>query len=51
MKKLMISLIIGLIILGMAVSAYAHSGRTDAFGGHTVRTPGPGRIVGEYHIH
>ncbi|MFH1778862.1 MAG: hypothetical protein ABH847_02395 [Candidatus Omnitrophota bacterium] len=51
MKKLII-IIMMLISLGVMTSeCFAHSGGLDGWGGHYVRTPGPGRIVGTYHFH
>lgn len=45
MKKIMVSLVIGLMIVGFSVSAYAHSGRTttnNPYGitGHTNHSTG-----------
>ncbi|MCQ9206848.1 MAG: YHYH domain-containing protein [Omnitrophica bacterium] len=51
MKKLIVIALIAVAMLSAVSSAYAHSGRTDSWGGHTVRTPGYGRTVGAYHFH
>ncbi len=38
-------------VLIMSVSAFAHPGRTDANGGHTINADGWGYAVGTYHYH
>jgi LPXTG-motif cell wall-anchored protein len=43
--------ILSLIIILFSVQVQAHPGRTDRYGGHTVRTPGWGYPVGSYHYH
>lgn len=51
MKKLIL-IVMTLVSLGMTASeCFAHGGGLDSWGGHYVRTSGPGRIVGTYHSH
>lgn len=51
MKKVLV-VIMTLVSLGLAASdCFAHGGGLDGWGGHTVRTAGPGRLVGTYHFH
>jgi len=51
MKKKIISLLLSLFMFLGTTSAFAHSGRTDSYGGHYVRTAGKGYKVGTYHYH
>jgi hypothetical protein len=45
------SLLLAAAVLLVYGPAYAHPGRTDAQGGHYVRTAGWGYPVGSYHCH
>ncbi|WP_041720738.1 peptidoglycan-binding protein [Alkaliphilus metalliredigens] len=49
MKKRIISILLILILLGVNVTAYAHSGRTDSSGGHRDNKNASG--LGSYHYH
>ena len=51
MKKLIIVIIMLASIGIIAQESFAHSGRTNSWGIHEVRTPGPGRILGTIHTH
>ena len=51
MKRLIMVIMMLIGISVMASECFAHGGGLDRWGGHYVRTPGPGRIVGTYHFH
>ncbi len=51
MKKIIVIAMAIVTMCVMASECFAHSGGLDGWGGHYVRTPGPGRIVGSYHFH
>lgn len=51
MKRLIVVIMMLVGISIMASECFAHGGGLDRWGGHYVRTPGPGRIVGTYHFH
>jgi hypothetical protein len=47
MKKLILSLVVVVVILAVSSSsAFAHSGRTDSYGGHTNTSTGVYEIHG-----
>lgn len=50
-SKIPIIIICVFMVISLASSVYAHPGRTDANGGHTVHTEGWGYEVGTYHYH
>lgn len=50
MKK-SIFIISFVFIMFFSINVLAHSGRTDSYGGHYVRTAGKGYPVGTYHYH
>ena len=50
-KRLIVVVMMLVSISIMAGECFAHGGGLDRRGGHYVRTPGPGRIVGTYHFH
>lgn len=50
LKKIGI-LIIGISIVASSITVCAHPGRTDAKGGHAVKTEGWGYEIGTYHYH
>jgi LPXTG-motif cell wall-anchored protein len=49
-KLLCLVLVVIFVVMGTGM-AYAHSGGLDSLGGHYVRKPGKGFIVGTYHYH
>lgn len=51
MKKLVVVIVALFSIAMMEQQCFAHGGGLDRQGGHFVRTPGHGRIVGTYHFH
>jgi len=51
MRKIIMVAILLINLAMLANDAFAHGGGLDRRGGHYVRTPGPGRIVGTYHFH
>ena len=51
MRKIIIIVMFLINFVMIASDVFAHGGGLDSMGGHYVRTPGPGRIVGTYHFH
>ena len=51
MKKIMVAIMLLVTMTVMTTECFAHSGGLDGWGGHYVRTPGWGRVVGTYHFH
>ena len=45
MKKVIVSLMVIMVLLGVAGNVFAHSGRTDSYGGHMNNSTG----IYEYH--
>lgn len=50
-RKLIGLLVVIMMLLFSAGTAFGHPGRTDSYGGHYVRTSGWGYPVGSYHYH
>lgn len=51
MRKIVMIAMLLVSFAMIASDAFAHGGGLDGWGGHYVRTPRPGRIVGTYHFH